>query len=309
MKTYNSILETIGNTPLIKLNNIMKKYNLHGNIYAKVEFYNPGGSIKDRAAYKMIVDAEKNGLLKEGSTIIEPTSGNTGIGIAMIATIKGYRSIIVMPENMSEERKKIMRAYGSELVLTDANKGMAGSIEKANELNKNIKNSIILGQFDNYSNALAHYNTTGPEIFDALEGKVDAFISGIGTGGTITGTSKYLKEKNLTSYIVGVEPLSSPFITKKEKGKHLIQGIGAGFIPSILETKNIDEMVLVSDEEAYEMSKVCALNEGLLVGISSGAALCAAIKIASRKEFENKNIVVVFPDNGGRYLSVPSFLE
>ena len=305
MKVYNSIIDLIGNTPLLELRNIKEKFNLKSNIYAKLESYNPGGSIKDRVAYKMILDLEERGLLKKNSVIIEPTSGNTGIGIALIGVLKGYRVIIVMPSNMSIERIKLMEGYGAEVVLTDAKLGMQGSIDKANELNKEITNSVILGQFTNSSNPMAHYKTTAKEIYDDLDGNIDIFIAGIGTGGTISGIGKYLKEKNSNIKIIGIEPSSSPLISKNIKGSHKIQGIGANFIPPILNKEIYDEIRLVDNEDAFTYSKLVMKLEGVLVGVSSGAALKAAIEIA--KENENKNIVVIFPDTGYRYLSTELF--
>ena len=305
MKVYNSIIDLIGNTPLLELKNIKEKYNLKSNIYEKLESYNPGGSIKDRIALKMNLDLEDKGVLKKGSVIIEPTSGNTGIGIALIGSLKGYRVIIVMPSSMSIERIKLMEGYGAEVILTDAKLGMQGSIDKANELNKEIKDSVILGQFINPSNPLAHYETTGKEIYDALDGNVDIFIAGIGTGGTISGTGKYLKEKNPNIKVVGIEPFSSPLISKNIAGAHKIQGIGANFVPDTLDKEIYDEIRLVDNEDAFKYSKLVMKLEGALVGISSGAALKIAIDIA--KENENKNIVIIFPDTGYRYLSTELF--
>lgn len=307
MKIYKSILELVGNTPLLELQNIKKKYNLKANIFAKLESYNPAGSIKDRIALQMINDAEEKGLLKENSTIIEPTSGNTGIGLCVIGKMKGYRVIIVMPSSMSIERIKIMKAYGAEVILSDAKLGMQGSIDKANELNREIENSLILGQFDNPSNPKTHYLTTGREIYDDLDGKIDIFISGIGTGGTISGAGQFLKDKISTIKIVGVEPLNSPLLTKKIAGSHKIQGIGANFVPKTLNQKIYDYVVTISDEDAFLFSKEMAKLEGVLVGISSGAALKAALDEAKKEENENKNIVVVLPDTGTRYFSTPLF--
>ena len=299
--------ELIGNTPLIELTNIEKIFNLKAKLYAKVEYFNPAGSVKDRIALAMIEDAEKKGLLKGNYTIIEPTSGNTGIGLASIGAMKGYKVILTMPESMSIERRKLLQAYGAKIVLTDAKLGMQGSIDKAKELQKEIKNSIILGQFDNPSNPDMHYKTTGPEIYNDLNGKVDVFVAGIGTGGTITGIGKYLKEKNKSIEIVGIEPSSSPFLSKGEKGPHGIQGIGAGFAPSILDKKIYDRIITISNEDAFEYGKLVGKYEGVLVGISSGAALCGAIEIARKENYENKNIVVLFPDSGDRYLSTKLF--
>lgn len=307
MNVYSSVLELIGNTPILELKNIKKKYNLKANIFAKLESYNPGGSIKDRAAYQMLLDYEKEGKLKEGSVIIEPTSGNTGIGISLIASLKGYRAIIVMPSNMSIERIKVMKAYGAEVVLTDSKLGMQGSIDKANELNKSIDNSIILGQFVNPSNPLAHYLNTGKEIYESLDGNIDIFVSGIGTGGTISGVGKYLKEKNSKIKVIGVEPLSSPLLTKNEKGSHKIQGIGANFIPKNLNKDIYDFIYDISDEDAIKYSREIALLEGILVGISSGASLAATVLEALKEENLDKNIVCILPDTGLRYLSTELF--
>lgn len=300
---YNSIEELIGNTPLLRLNRIEKEFGLKAKLFAKLEFLNPAGSIKDRVGSAMLTDAEEKGLLKKNSVIIEPTSGNTGIGLAMSAAVKNYRVIIVMPENMSEERKKLMIAHGAELVLTDASKGMSGAIEKANELAKEIPNSFIPDQFCNPANSKAHYTTTGPEIYSGTNGNIDIFVAGIGTGGTITGVGKYLKEQNPNIKVFGVEPLSSPFITKGTAGSHKIQGIGAGFIPKVLDTEILDDVITVSDMDALETAKKFGSQEGFLIGISSGATLFAAIEISKQKENEGKNIVLVFPDSGSRYLS------
>lgn len=306
-KIYNGVIDLIGNTPIVKLNNLQKELSLYANLYAKVEFFNPAGSIKDRVALKMVEDAEKSGLLKAGATIIEPTSGNTGIGIALVCAVKGYKALIVMPENMSEERKKLIACYGAELVLTDAKLGMQGAIDKANELNKSIKNSIIAGQFENLSNPQAHYENTAQEIFDDLDGKIDILVAGIGTGGTITGISKFLKEKNSDIKVIGVEPYNSPFITKGEKGAHNLQGIGAGFLPKILDLSVIDEVVTVKEEDAYSSGKLLAKKEGLLCGISSGASLYAALNVAKDIKYKDKNVVVILPDTGERYLSTKYF--
>ena len=298
--------ELVGKTPLLELTNIEKDLNLKGRLYAKVEYFNPTGSVKDRAALSMIEDAEKKGLLKPGSVIIEPTSGNTGIGIASIATMKGYRCILTMPESMSVERRKLLKAYGAEIVLTEASKGMPGAIEKAEILQKETQNSIILGQFVNPANPLIHYQTTGPEIYEDLNGKVDYFVAGVGTGGTISGTGKYLKEKSPNIKVVAVEPATSPFISKGEKGPHKIQGIGAGFWPETLDKNAFDEVVTVTNEDAFTYGRLIGKKEGILVGISAGAALKAAIDIASK---EDKNVVVLLPDSGDRYLSTPLFEE
>ncbi len=309
MKTYKHIDELIGKTPLVELTNIEKQYGLKAKIYAKVEFFNPAGSVKDRIALAMINDLENKGLLKEGSTIIEPTSGNTGIGLASVAAARGYKAIIVMPETMSIERRKLMKAYGAELVLTEGAKGMKGAIEKANELAKEIPNSVIPGQFINPANPMAHYLTTGPEIYNDLDGQVDAFVAGVGTGGTISGTGKFLKEKNPNIKIIAVEPASSPVLSKGTPGPHKIQGIGAGFVPDTLDTKIYDEIITVENEDAFATGKMIGRKEGFLVGISSGAATFAALQIAKRKEFEGKNIVVLLPDTGERYLSTSLFEE
>ena len=302
---YNSIIDLIGNTPLLELKNIKEKYNLKSNIYAKIEGYNPGGSIKDRIALQMILDLEKEDKLKKGSVIIEPTSGNTGIGIALIGSLRGYKVIIVMPSSMTIERIKLIESFGAEVILTDASKGMLGSIEKAKELNQEYENSIILGQFENMSNPLAHYLTTGPEIYNDLDGNIDIFIAGIGTGGTISGVGKYLKEKNSNIQIIGVEPFDSPLISKGVKGAHKIQGIGANFIPNTLNKDVIDVIELIDDKDAFEYSKIATKLEGVLVGISSGAALKIAIDYAKKEE--NKNIVVILPDTGYKYLSTDLF--
>ena len=307
MKIYDKITDLTGKTPLLRLSGVIKEENLSADILAKIEFLNPAGSVKDRVAVKMISDAEEKGLLKEGSVIIEPTSGNTGIGLAMAGVAKGYRVIIVMPDTMSVERRKIIAAYGAELVLTDGAMGMKGAIAKAEELKNEINNSIVMGQFVNPSNAMAHYETTGPEIWEDTDGKVDIFICGIGTGGTITGTGKFLKEKNPDIKIIGVEPLSSPFLTKGVSGAHKLEGIGAGFIPEILDTDVYDEVITVSNEDAYSMGRNLARKEGLLVGVSSGAAAVAAVEIAKRPESKGKTIVVLLPDTGMRYLSTTMF--
>ena len=306
-KIYKSVEELIGRTPLMELSNLEQKMRLNATLLAKVEALNPGGSAKDRVAKRMVEDAEKAGILKAGATIIEPTSGNTGIGLAVMAAARGYRAIIVMPDSMSMERRLLMTAFGAELVLTEGAKGMSGAIAKAEELAKEIPNSFIPGQFDNPSNPAAHYETTGPEIWEDTEGKVDIFVAGIGTGGTITGTGKYLKEQNPNVRIIGVEPASSPLLTKGEAGPHGLQGIGANFVPSILDTEIYDELMTVTEEEAYEAGRMIARNEGLLVGISAGAALHAALEVAKRPENAGKNIVVLLPDTGDRYLSTPMF--
>ncbi|MDD3393646.1 MAG: cysteine synthase A [Clostridia bacterium] len=306
---YHSIEQLIGKTPLLELTQFEKKYGLQASLLAKVEFMNPGGSAKDRVAVAMIEDAEKKGILKEGATIIEPTSGNTGIGLAVVAAARGYRAMIVMPDSMSMERRMLMKAFGAELVLTPGAKGMVGAIEKAEALNKEIPNSFIPGQFDNPANARAHYETTGPEIYEDAEGKVDLFVAGIGTGGTITGVGKYLKEKNPNIRVVAVEPASSPLLSKGVAGTHGIQGIGANFVPSVLDTEIYDEIIAVENEDAFEAGRDIAKTEGLLVGISSGAALFAAKKLAQRPENAGKNIVVFLPDTGDRYLSTAMFAQ
>ncbi len=306
-RIYKSVEELIGKTPLLELKNMEKNLGLQATLLAKVEALNPGGSAKDRVAKRMVEDAEKAGILKAGATIIEPTSGNTGIGLAVMAAARGYRAIIVMPDSMSMERRLLMTAFGAELVLTEGAKGMSGAIEKAEELAKEIPNSFIPGQFDNPSNPAAHYETTGPEIWEDTDGKVDIFVAGIGTGGTITGTGRYLKEQNPDVKIIGVEPASSPLLTKGEAGPHGLQGIGANFVPSILDTELYDEVLTVTEEQAYETGRELARKEGLLVGISAGAALYAAIEVAKRPENAGKNIVVLLPDTGDRYLSTPMF--
>lgn len=302
-KIYSSVEQLIGNTPLVRLSNFEKKYGINANILAKLEYFNPAGSVKDRVGKAMLDDAEQRGALKQGSVIIEPTSGNTGIGIAAVAVVRGYRTIIVMPETMSEERRKLMTAHGAELVLTDGKKGMSGAIEKAEELAREIPDSFIAGQFRNPANAKAHYDTTGPEILRDTDGKVDILVAGIGTGGTITGTGKYLKENLPNVKIVGVEPASSPVLTKGTGGAHAIQGIGAGFIPQVLDTKIYDEIIAVENEDAINTARYMGKTEGFLVGISSGAALAAAAELGKRAENKDKNIVVILPDSGSRYLS------
>ena len=300
---YEKLQDLVGNTPLFKFDKFKANFNLKANVFGKLECYNPTGSVKDRIALAMILDAEEKGLAKHGTTFIEPTSGNTGIGIAAIATSRGYRSIIVMPESMSLERRMTIQSFGAELVLTEAAKGMPGSIEKANELLKEIPNSIILGQFDNPINPVAHYKTTGPEIYKDLDGKVDILIAGVGTGGTITGTGKYLKEQNPNIKVIAVEPKGSPVLTEGHSGKHRIQGIGAGFVPKVLDLGIIDEIIDIEDEEAFKYGKAICNIEGISAGISSGAALAAAAKVASREENKGKNIVVILPDGGNKYLS------
>lgn len=308
MAKYNNVLEMVGNTPLVRLSNLENHFHLKAHLFAKVESRNPAGSVKDRVAYQMIMDAFNDGKLTNDSVIIEPTSGNTGIGLALIAKVKGLRAILVMPDTMSIERRKLLKAYGAELVLTEGAKGMKGAIAKANELAKEIPNSFIPSQFDNMSNPKAHYLTTGPEIYRDLDGQVDAFVSAVGTGGTISGTGKYLKEQNPHTQVIAVEPKDSPVLTKGVAGSHKIQGIGAGFVPNTLDTSIYNEVIPVSNEDAYKFAREASI-EGLLIGISSGAALCAAIEVASREENENKNIVVLFPDSGERYLSTPGFID
>ena len=302
-------IELVGNTPLVELTRIEKELGLKAKLFAKMEYFNPTGSVKDRAALYMVLDAEEKGLLKEGSTIIEPTSGNTGIGLAFISAIKGYRVILTMPESMSIERRKLLKAYGAEIVLTEAGKGMKGAIAKANELKEQIPNSIILGQFDNPANPKAHYLTTGPEIFKDLDGKVDVFVAGVGTGGTLTGVGKFLKEKNPYTKVIAVEPSKSSVLSGNPSGPHGIQGIGAGFIPTILDINIYDAIMPRTEEQSYEASHLLGSLEGMLVGISSGAALSAGIELARLEENVNKNIVVLLPDSGDRYLSTPLFKE
>lgn len=299
-----NISDLVGKTPLLQLNNIAKQFNLKANLFAKLEYFNPAGSSKDRIAKFMIEEALKTGKLKKDSIIIEPTSGNTGIGLAAIASSYGIKVILTMPENMSEERIKLLKMYGAQIVLTDKTKGMAGAIEKANELAKENPGSFIPSQFDNPVNPLTHQKTTGPEIWQDLDGNVDAYVACIGTGGTLSGTGKFLKQQNPKIKIVGVEPASSPLITKGISGPHKIQGIGANFIPQNYDSSIVDQIICVQDDDAFEYAKLIAKTEGAFVGISSGAALCAAIQLAQQPEFENKNIVVLLPDSGARYLSV-----
>lgn len=303
MKIYKTASDLIGNTPLLELSNLEKENGAEATVLAKLEFLNPAGSVKDRVAREMIYKAEKDGVLKEGSTIIESTSGNTGIGLASVAAAKGYRVIITMPETMSVERRKLMSAYGAELVLTDGKKGMAGAIEKAEELSREIPGSLLAGQFVNPANPEAHRKTTGPEIWEDTDGKVDILVAGVGTGGTITGTGEYLKAKNPNIKIVAVEPFSSPVLSGGQAGAHGLQGIGAGFVPEVLNTNVYDEVITVKNEEAYEWGRQIAKKEGVMVGISSGAALAAAFEIAKRHENKGKTIVVILPDTGDRYLS------
>ena len=305
---FKNASELIGNTPLVELTNIEKQYSLKAKLYAKVEYFNPTGSVKDRIALSMINDAFDKGLINENSVLIEPTSGNTGIGIAALCAMKNIKCILVMPESMSIERRKLLSIYGAKLVLTEAKEGMGGSIKKAKELEKTIPNAVILGQFDNEANPRIHYLTTGKEIYNDLNGKVDLFIAGIGTGGTISGTGKYLKEKIKDVKIIGVEPLSSPVISQNKKGSHKIQGIGAGFIPSTLNLEVVDKVETCSDEDAFKFARIVPSIEGMLVGISSGASLKVAIEYAKKDENANKNIVVLFPDSGDRYLSTDLFI-
>ncbi|MBQ2687377.1 MAG: cysteine synthase A [Clostridia bacterium] len=306
-KIYKSADALIGNTPLLELSNIEAKLNLKAKIFAKLEFLNPGGSVKDRVAKAMIDEYEAKGLLTKESVIIEPTSGNTGIGLSLVAAARGYRVIIVMPDSMSMERRILMKAYGAELVLTEGSKGMAGAIEKANELNKTLPDSIIAGQFTNPANPKAHFDTTGPEIFNDTDGKVDIFVAGVGTGGTITGTGRFLKSKNSNIRVVAVEPDTSAVLSGKSAGSHNLQGIGAGFVPDVLDTEIYDEIITASTDDAFEASRLMGKLEGILVGISSGAALFAAIELAKKEEHSGKNIVVLLPDTGDRYLSTKLF--
>ncbi|MBQ8627493.1 MAG: cysteine synthase A [Agathobacter sp.] len=308
-KIYHGISELVGNTPLLELTKIEKHFGLKCRLLAKLEYLNPAGSVKDRVALEMIEQAEQEGILQPGATIIEPTSGNTGIGLASIATVKGYRCIIVLPDTMSVERRNIIKAYGAEIVLSDGKLGMKGAIAKADELHEQIEGSFIPAQFDNPANANAHRKTTGPEIWRDTAGNVDIFVAGIGTGGTITGTGEYLKAQNPNIRVIGVEPASSPFLSEGRAGSHGIQGIGAGFAPSILNQKVYDEIVTIEDDAAIEYGKLIASKEGFLVGISSGAALAAAIEVAQRPEAEGKTMVVLLPDSGDRYYSTKLFAE
>ena len=309
MTVYKAISDLIGNTPLVELTHIEEKEGLDASVVAKVEFFNPAGSVKDRIAKKMIEDAEKAGKIKPGATLIEPTSGNTGIGIASVAAAKGYKAIMTMPETMSVERRNLLKAYGAKVVLTDGKTGMKGAIAKAKELAVTIPNSFIPSQFENPSNPQSHYESTGPEIWKDTEGKVDIFVAGVGTGGTVSGTGKYLKDQNPNVKVVAVEPATSPVLSQGHAGPHGIQGIGAGFVPNTLDTSVYDEVFTVTNEQAYETGRLIAHNEGMLVGISSGAATYAAIQIAKRPENKGKTIVVLLPDTGERYLSTPMFAE
>ena len=304
---YNDLTELIGNTPMMRLDALAKSEGAKANIIAKLEYFNPAGSVKDRVAFNMITEAEKSGKLKPGATIIEPTSGNTGIGLAAVGAARGYKVILTMPETMSVERRNLVKAFGAEVVLTDGSKGMSGAIEKANELKKRIYGAIIAGQFENPANPQAHYETTGPEIWRDTEGKIDVFVAGIGTGGTVSGVGKYLKEQNPGIKIIGVEPASSPVLTQGHGGAHKIQGIGAGFVPETLNRDVIDEVITCTDKAAYETGNKIAKAHGILVGISSGAAVWAAIEISKRPEFNSKNIVALLPDTGDRYLSTGMF--
>lgn len=306
-KIYHSIDELVGNTPLFELKNIERKLNLNARLLAKLEFFNPAGSVKDRIAREMFLDAEKSGKINKSTVIIEPTSGNAGIGIASIGAAKGYRVIIVMPETMSIERQMLMKAYGAELVLSDGKKGMAGAVEKADEIQRSTPNSVVMGQFINPANPDAHYKTTGPEIFEATNGSIDFFIAGIGTGGTITGVGKFLKEKNPNIKIIAVEPIDSPLLSEGTAGPHGIQGIGANFIPEVLDTSIYDSVSAISLDDAYKYSRLLGSEEGLLAGISSGAALAAGIEIAMESQNKDKTVVVLLPDTGERYLSTPLF--
>ena len=304
MKIRNTVTELIGGTPLLRLGKMEKKFGTVGELVAKVEFFNPAGSIKDRVGYNMVIEAEKDGRLKPGGTIIEPTSGNTGVGIAMTAAARGYKAIMVMPESMSMERRMLLAAYGAELVLTDKEKGMQGSVEKAQQLAEEIPGSIIAGQFENPANPQAHYETTGPEIWADTDGQVDILVATLGTGGTVSGVGKYLKEKNPDIKVVAIEPAASPLITAGKAGPHKIQGIGANFIPEVLDRSVIDEVMTVTDDDALDTMKALAVSEGLLVGVSSGAAVYGASQVAARPENEGKRIVVILPDTGERYLSI-----
>ena len=306
-KVYTSADQLIGGTPLLELGHIEKEFGLEAKILAKLELFNVTGSVKDRIAKSMLDEAEKSGKIKPGATVIEPTSGNTGIGLAAVGTARGYKVIIVMPEIMSVERQQLIKAYGAEIVLTEGSKGMKGAIDKANELAASTPNSFVPGQFDNPSNPQAHYDTTGPEIFEATDGAVDIFVAGVGTGGTLTGTGKYLKEKKPGVKIVAVEPATSPVLSQGKAGTHKIQGIGAGFVPKVLDTKIYDEIIPVANEDSFKTGALIGKKEGVLVGISSGAALWAAIELAKRPENKGKTIVVLLPDTGDRYLSTPLF--
>lgn len=309
MKIYTELTELIGSTPLFRLKNFEKENGIDAKILAKLEYFNPAGSVKDRVAAAMIEDAENKGLIKSGAVIIEPTSGNTGIGLAAVAASKGYKVILTMPDTMSVERRNLLKAYGAEIVLTDGKKGMSGAIEKAEELRKEIKGSIIAGQFVNMANPKSHYNSTGPEIWNDTDGTVDIFVAGVGTGGTLSGTGKYLKEKNPNIKVVAVEPSGSPLLSKGFSGTHGLQGIGANFVPDTLDTSVYDEIITVTDEDAYKTGNFLAKKEGILVGITSGAAVFTAYLLAKRPENKGKTIVALLPDTGERYLSTPMFNE
>lgn len=308
-KIYNSVAELIGHTPLLKANNFIKANDLKANILVKLEYFNPAGSVKDRIAKAMIEQAEKDGKLKADSVIIEPTSGNTGIGLASVAAARGYKAILTMPETMSVERRNLLKAYGAQIVLTDGSKGMKGAIAKAEELAASIPNAFIPSQFTNQANPATHEATTGPEIWEDADGKVDAFVAGVGTGGTLSGVSHYLKKQNAAVHIVAVEPATSPVLSKGQAGPHKIQGIGAGFVPETLDTKSYDEVITVANDDAFKYGRSFSHAEGILIGISSGAALTAAVELAKRPEFAGKNIVVLLPDTGDRYLSTELFAE
>ena len=309
MKICNNISQTIGNTPLVRFRSIEKAFGLEAKIYAKIESFNPAGSAKDRVALFMINDAEEKGLIQPGATIIEPTSGNTGIGLAAVGLSRGYKVILTMPETMSIERVNLLKAYGASVILTEGSKGMQGAVQKAEELAKETENSFIPGQFDNPANPRAHYSTTGPEIYEALDGDADIFVAGVGTGGTITGVGRYLKEKNPDTSVVAIEPFSSPLLSEGKAGPHGLQGIGANFVPSILDTDIYDEIITVKEEDAYEKGRLAASLEGFLVGITSGAAIHGAVTLALRPENKGKNIVAFLPDTGDRYLSTPMFAD
>ena len=307
MKICNNISQTIGNKPLVRFRSIEKAFGLEAKIYAKIESFNPAGSAKDRVALFMINDAEEKGLIQPGATIIEPTSGNTGIGLAAVGLSRGYKVILTMPETMSIERVNLLKAYGASVILTEGSKGMQGAVQKAEELAKETENSFIPGQFDNPANPRAHYSTTGPEIYETLDGDADIFVAGVGTGGTITGVGRYLKEKNPDTSVVAIEPFSSPLLSEGKAGPHGLQGIGANFVPSILDTDIYDEIITVKEEDAYEKGRLAASLEGFLVGITSGAAIHGAVTLALRPENKGKNIVAFLPDTGDRYLSTPMF--
>lgn len=308
-KICNNVLDLTGGTPLMELHNYEDRFCKGSKILAKLEYFNPAGSVKDRVAKQMILDAKESGALKDGATIIEPTSGNTGIGLASAAASLGYKCVLVMPDSMSVERRNLLKAYGAEVVLSEGAKGMAGAVEKADEIAKSIEGSFIAGQFVNPSNPKAHYLTTGPEIWEDTDGKVDVFVASVGTGGTLTGTARYLKEKNTDVKIIAVEPKSSPLLSEGKAGPHKIQGIGANFVPEILDTKIYDEVIAITDEQAYKTANDIAKLEGILVGISSGAAVAAAAEVASRDEYKGKNIVVILPDSGDRYMSSGVFTD